>query len=693
MKGENLKEMAPVANGLENLMTKTRMMAGLSKVRESNDCQLLGQFAGGDETAFTALVDRYGSLVMAVCQRVLQHTQDAEDAFQATFIVLARKAGKIAWKESVANWLHGVACRISFQIRREKSRRQSREKAARELPVAAPDPAWSELKPVLDEELARLPARYRIPLILCCLEGKSRDEAAAQLGWSAGSLKGRLERGREVLRSRLARRGLTLSAALAATLVSAAGAKAAVPLTLGLETVRAGMAMLAGQSAGIVSTQALTLAQGALHAMFMSKLKFAAAVVLTVVTLGLGTGYVTHQVIAGDGAALLTTRQDKRENDQKDDGRQNQKRAEVTTAYVPELAEFLARREGREERKQPPSINGIVQTVDAKKINVLVGRDEPDGQTFEVSKDVKVIVREGRDAKDVKLADVQPKARVTLILDDAKKVVQTIEIIAARADTGGDRGRREDDGKTFRGFVTEIDAAKKTITFQSGGRGEAPTTKTFDLAKDVKVTLRTGRKAQDGKLEDVPVKTSILVKLDDTKKIVQAIEVTISTTASGNVSEIDEKSITLVSGRGEVKSATYALSKDTKIQYWLPGAGEGRGTPGQARPLKLAEVVAKMHVTVQLDDDLKVAQSINVELPRMGGTIGEIDAKKGTLSLKVGRGDDLNLTVSKDARILIEGKAGSLDKVAAGAEVNLILTPDRTQVLWLQTPLPPGRRE
>jgi RNA polymerase sigma factor (sigma-70 family) len=280
-------------------MTKTRMMAGLSKARELNDRHLLEQFAGGDEMAFTALVDRYGGLVMAVCQRVLQHRQDAEDAFQATFMVLARKAGKIAWKESVANWLHGVACRISFQIRREKSRRQSREKAAKELAVAGPDPAWSELKPVLDEELARLPARYRIPLILCCLDGKSRDEAAAQLGWSTGSLKGRLERGREMLRSRLARRGLTLSAALAATLASAAGAKAAVPLTLGLETVRAGMAMLAGQSAGIVSTQALTLAQGAMHAMFMTKLKFAAAVVLTVVTLGLGTGYVTHQVIAG----------------------------------------------------------------------------------------------------------------------------------------------------------------------------------------------------------------------------------------------------------------------------------------------------------------------------------------------------------------------------------------------------------
>ena len=103
-----------MANGLENLITKTRMMAGLAKARELNDRQLLEEFADGDETAFTALVDRYGGLVMGVCQRILQHTQDAEDAFQATFMVLARKAGTVTWQDSVANWLHGVASRIEM---------------------------------------------------------------------------------------------------------------------------------------------------------------------------------------------------------------------------------------------------------------------------------------------------------------------------------------------------------------------------------------------------------------------------------------------------------------------------------------------------------------------------------------------------------------------------------------------------
>jgi RNA polymerase sigma factor (sigma-70 family) len=694
-----------MANGLENLICKTRMMAGLSKARELNDRQLLEEFADGDETAFTALVDRYGGLVMGVCQRVLQHTQDAEDAFQATFMVLARKAGKIAWQDSVANWLHGVACRIAYQVRREKARHQSRSGGIvsdHATPEAAPDPSWSELKPVLDEELNRLPTRYRIPLILCCLEGKSRDEAATQLGWSLGSLKGRLERGREILRSRLAKRGLTLSAALAATLIAAAGAQAAVPLTLGLETVRAGMAMLTGQSAAVVSTQALTLAQGALHAMFMTKVKFAAAVLMTVVTLGLGTGYVTHQALAGNGvaedrqAASLPSAQPK-ENHQRVNGQPDP----MDDGYVPTLAEFLGQREGREERKQQPSINGVVQTVDAakNKINILVVRGESDGQTFDLVKDVKVVLVEGRETKDAKITDVQPKTRVTLILDDAKKTVQTIQIVGTRPSDAGERGGERPgrgDGASFSGLVTEIDVVKKTISFQAGGRGDDPvTTKTFDLAKDVKVTTRTGRTIKDSNIENVPLKTVIQVKLDDTKKIVKAIEVVISTTAHGTVSEVDAKSITLTTGgRGDdVKSTTYTLSKDVKVQYWLPGSGAGRGTPGQVRSLKLADVVAKMNVTLQLNDELTAVESINLQLPHASGAIGEINAKKGTLTLKAGRGDDLNLTVAKDASIMIDGKAGTLDKVAAGTEVNLILTPDGMQVLSLQTPPAGGRRE
>ena len=286
-----------MANSLAKLIAKTRVMAGISGLHDLNDGQLLDQFIHGNEMAFTALVARHGGLVMGVSRRILQHTQDAEDAFQATFLVLARKAGKMIWNESIANWLHGVAYHMACQVRRARARHQSRQPLGDDCAVASPDPSWSELKPVLDEELNRLPVKYRIPLILCCLEGKSRDEAAAQLRWSLGSVKGRLERGREMLRTRLAKRGMTLSAALAATFINPAGAKAIVPAAVGMETVRAGMAMLAGNTA-VVSARIVTLTQGALHMMFMTKLKFAAAIMSAVIVLGLGTGYGIHLAFA-----------------------------------------------------------------------------------------------------------------------------------------------------------------------------------------------------------------------------------------------------------------------------------------------------------------------------------------------------------------------------------------------------------
>ncbi len=656
-----------MANSLENAMARTRVLAGMAKARGLDDRQLLYQFADGDESAFTILVERHGGLVMGVCRRVLQHTQDAEDAFQATFMVLARKAGKVAWQESIANWLHGVACRIAFQVRREKARRRIQGNPVDEPAVNGPDPAWSELKPLLDEELDRLPARYRIPLVLCCLEGKSRDEAAAQLGWSIGSLKGRLERGRELLRSRLARRGLALSTALASLLVIGGSAKAAVPLTLGLETVRAGMAMLAGQTT-LVSTPVLTLAQGALHAMFMTKVKFAAAIAIAVITLGLGSGYVTHQVLAGG---------------RNPDPSVNQRTGD---------AGAVGQREGT---KETPSVSGFVKEASADKITIIVGRDNLDGQTLDVAKDAKVVIREGRETKAGKLADLQPRTQVTLLLDDAKKIVQTIEVQVRGAD--GERGGREV-GNFHTGVVTEIDAAKKTITFQAGGRGEAPTTQTFDLAKDVKVVFRTGRNTKEGKLADVPLKTVIKAKLDDTKKIVQAIEVAISTTASGTVSEISADSITLTVGGGrggdEGKSTTYALSKDLKIQYRVPG-GTGERGRGEANVTqgKLADVVLKSAVTLQLDDELKVVQAINVNLATLNGAVQSVDAKKLTLLLRPARGDDVQLDIAKDAKVMVNGKAGTLDGVAVGAEVHVVLSPDRTRVLFLQTPPAAGREE
>src|SRR6267378_6805945 len=179
---------------LSTVMRHLRRIAGGTAGR--TDRQLLEDFADrGAEAAFAELVERHGRLVLSVCRRILHHEHDAEDAFQATFLVLARKAGSIRWQESVSRWLHAVAYRVAHKARASLQRRRWHERRAGQLARAqeTPDLTWRELRPVLDKELQRLPEKYQAPVLLCCLEGKSRDEAAQLLGWSEGTVKGRLE--------------------------------------------------------------------------------------------------------------------------------------------------------------------------------------------------------------------------------------------------------------------------------------------------------------------------------------------------------------------------------------------------------------------------------------------------------------------------------------------------------------------
>ena len=175
-----------------------------------SEWQLLDRYASRrDETAFDALVARHGPMVLGVCRRVLDDPHAVEDAFQATFLVLVRKAGSLGQRDAIGHWLYGVACRVALRARCEAARRRSREvPVARVVSIARDDePCPDELAPALDEELSRLPQKYRAPVVLCYLEGLTHEEAARQLHWPIGSVKGRLSRARELLRGRLARRG------------------------------------------------------------------------------------------------------------------------------------------------------------------------------------------------------------------------------------------------------------------------------------------------------------------------------------------------------------------------------------------------------------------------------------------------------------------------------------------------------
>jgi RNA polymerase sigma factor (sigma-70 family) len=252
------------------------------------DRQLLQRFAGAhDEAAFVALVRRHGKMVLGVCRRLLRNEQDAEDAFQATFLVLARRAASVCWHESAGGWLHTVARRLAATARAQVARRCAHERSTARLPeVPAPEANAQELGALLDEEMAHLHERYRSPLLLCYVEDATRDQAAHQLGLSLRTLDRRLHRGREALRARLARVGVTFSAALlAATLAERATASVEPALTAA--TVRAAVQFSAGEPTTVTAT-ARALADGLLRNPLRSKLIVAGLVLLTITAAGIG---------------------------------------------------------------------------------------------------------------------------------------------------------------------------------------------------------------------------------------------------------------------------------------------------------------------------------------------------------------------------------------------------------------------
>jgi RNA polymerase sigma factor (sigma-70 family) len=280
-----------------------RGLVSVRRAAQTSDGQLLERFTRQhDETAFTELVQRHGPMVLGVCRRVLHDPNDADDAFQATFLVLVRKAGSLLEPESLGNWLYGVACRTALKARTEAARRRARQRQMVEVPApdASSDLLWRDLRPVLDEEVSRLPARYRAPFVLCYLEGKTNEEAAVCLGCPLGTVLSRLARARAWLRTRLARRGVILSAGSLAAVLAEKTAAAVLPVTLAETAVKLGLLFGSGKTAtGMLSPQVIALAEGVLQAMFVSKIKVAAAVLLAV-ALCAGAGVLGYRALAAE---------------------------------------------------------------------------------------------------------------------------------------------------------------------------------------------------------------------------------------------------------------------------------------------------------------------------------------------------------------------------------------------------------
>jgi RNA polymerase sigma factor (sigma-70 family) len=434
------------------------------------DGELLQAFvAHADAAAFAELVRRHGPMVLGVCRRVLGHAHDAEDAFQATFLVLARRAAAVRPRELVGNWLYGVAFRTALKARARAAKRRARERQVTDVPTteAADAAVWRDLQPLLDEEVNRLPDKYRVPVVLCDLEGRSQRDAARHLGWPEGTLTTRLARARRLLAKRLTRRGVALSAAALAVTLAQQAAAATVPAALVGSTVQAATLVAAGQAAtAVVSAEVAALTQGVLQAMFVTKLKSALLVLLTVALCGAGSGLL---VLRGPGDTVA--------------GSEPAAQRERKPADNP--ATPAAQREGgREGDRKPATYSGKVVEVakDGKSFTVLVpagrGRDEePAKHTIKVTDQTKITFS-GVGPGGAKLT---PDYFVHVwVADGAKDVAATLHVSGS-----GDRNAADVSGK-----VVAVSADGNTLTFRMPPKTRDDEGKSFEVKLTAKTTVR-----------------------------------------------------------------------------------------------------------------------------------------------------------------------------------------------------------
>jgi RNA polymerase sigma factor (sigma-70 family) len=283
----------PSESAARRLLPHLRRVA-LARDADNGDAALLGEFvATRDEAAFAALVRRHGPMVLGVCRRVIGDPHLAEDAFQATFLVLARRAATVRPRHIVGHWLYGVAYRTALKARGVAGRRMAKEKQVDAMPhpPASPDETWNDLQPVLDAELSRLPEKYRLLLVLCDLGGRTQRDVARELRLAPATLANRLAAARRLLARRLTQRGVALSAGAVAAALGWHAATSAVPPALARSTVNAACAAAAGSAVGL-PVPVVQLSDGVMRMFVLNKLKAVATGIATCVVILAGLGLV-----------------------------------------------------------------------------------------------------------------------------------------------------------------------------------------------------------------------------------------------------------------------------------------------------------------------------------------------------------------------------------------------------------------
>ena len=615
------------------------------------DGQLLESFVQyRDETAFEALVHRHGPLVLGVCERVMGRADDAEDAFQATFLVLVRRAASIVPRELVGNWLYGVAFRTALAARGKNNRRRAKEKQLDELPHAATEPrsVWHDLQPLLDQELNRLTDKFRMPVVLCDLQGRSRAEAARQLNLPEGTLSSRLAAARKLLSQRLTRRGVMLSGAALATLLAQNVDAASVPLLSIDPAVKAASLIAMGQStAGVISAKVMALTEGVIQAMFLTKLKFAAVALLTVAILGGVTGLLAQRALADKRIATTAIADDKKEA-LKEDGR-----AEIS------------------------EVSGVVQTVDAaqNKIALHPTKQHPQAQNFDLARDAKVYLDDGTGDKlgflDGKLTDLAAGDSVTLRIQGTR--VFRIWV----------------DGPTVQGTLKEVDVAKRIITVAVAmSKIEPVADKTFAVARGAKLSIEDfalkdkSKPSKETTLADLPANAMVALKLSADRKVVGNIRAE-GQVFKGFLKSVDAAkstvTVTISFDKGD-PGADKVFTVDKNAQVSVDdGVIRDKTKPIKAQSLNDLPVGALVVMRQSLDQQSVVA--IRAEGTSTHGAVKALDADKGTITLHDKLEGEKTYTVMKDAAVYIDDKGEKkFADVPVESFVNLSLLADQKTV-------------
>jgi len=440
-------------DGLSPVARHLNRLAGTHQTE--TDRQLMARFASEqDQLAFAELVRRHGGLVLATCKRILGHTQDAEDAFQATFLVIAKKAGSVSWNDSVAGWLHAVAIRLSHKVRTGNARRQALAAKVTTVPPNAPrqpEPDEALLSAAIDDEIRRLPKEYSEVVLLCAVEGLSTPLAAARLGVSDGAVRGRLYRGREMLRTRLTERGIEVSAVALVGFLSQV-ASASLPARSVEQLVQAAVSFAAGQSTtGLVPTSATLLATRMMTTMFLTRIGIAIVATATM-------------LLATTGVALTYTPTD------------TTPAKPVAEKPIVKPVDEAAKNEDdipNDAKKDTERVEATIVKVDAAKNQLVCGVQEEGGKreyTFELKSGAKVHYAK----KPASLNDAKARMRAVMIVEKKTgTIVLDLELL----------------WPDFEANVTAADGAKGSVSVEIVAQNEEKFVNQFELQKDARVLI------------------------------------------------------------------------------------------------------------------------------------------------------------------------------------------------------------